>query len=453
VSFEGLSRRARMFAMTDDDPGLELAPGPRRWLKGVRADVGPLRRSREFRLLFLGQVVSFGGSMLTYVALPYQAYQLSHSSLIVGLLSLSEVIPYLLVGFLGGALADAVDRRRLVLLGEVGLALCSGLLVFNSSLSDPQLWALFVVSFLMAALGALQRPSLDALLPRVVDRADISAATALRSLGSNVGQVAGPALAGVLIAAIGLSGVYGLDVATFAVSLVALWRMAAVPPPPDAEPPSLARIVEGFRYARSRQDLLGTYVVDMAAMFFGMPEALFPQLAARLGGPGVLGLLFAAPAVGSLVVSATAGWANRLRRQGRAVVLAAGSWGIAVIALGLAPSVWWAFAALVVAGAFDMVSGLMRSTMWNQSIPDSLRGRLAGIELVSFTSGPALGNLESGIVETLGGLPFAIISGGAACVAATALTASVLPGLWRYDSQRQRPVHTPRTPADPAETP
>lgn len=228
-------------------------------------------------------------------------------------------------------------------------------------------------------------------------------------------------------------------------------RVAAVPPAPDAERASLARITEGFRYARSRQDLLGTYIVDMAAVFFGIPEALFPQLAARLGEPEVLGLLFTAPAVGSLAVSATAGWANRARRQGRAVVVAAGSWGIAVLVLGLAPNVWSAFLALVVAGAFDMVSGPMRSTMWNQSIPDSLRGRLAGIELVSFTSGPALGNVEGGIAETLGGLRFAIISGGVACVAATLLVASVLPGLWRYESQWQVTAPTPRDPTDSPE--
>jgi MFS family permease len=286
----------------------------------------------------------------------------------------------------------------------------------------------------MAAFGALQRPSLDSLLPRVVEKADIPAATALSSLRSNLGQVAGPALAGVLIGVIGLSAVYGIDVATFAVSFIALGRMAAVPPPPDAVRPSLARIVEGFRYARSRQDLLGTYAVDMAAMFFGMPEALFPQLASRIGGPAILGLLFSAPAVGSLVVSATAGWVHRVRRQGRALVLAAAAWGIAIVALGFGRSLWPAFAALVVAGGLDMVSGLMRSTIWNQSIPDSLRGRLAGIELVSYTSGPALGNFEGGLVEAFAGLRLAIVSGGIACVGATALLAVVLPGLWRQDS-------------------
>jgi len=419
-----------------DDPSPEEArPAERRsrW-QAVRADVGPLRRSREFRLLFVGQAVSTLGSMLTFVALPYQAFRLSHSSLIVGLLSLVEVIPILTIGLVGGALADAFDRRRLVLAADIGLAASSGLLVANAASGHPELWALFLIAFLMAAFGALQRPSLDSLLPRVVEKADIPAATALSSLRSNLGQVAGPALAGVLIGAIGLSAVYGIDVATFVVSFIALGRMAAVPPPPDAERPSLARIIEGFRYARSRQDLLGTYAVDMAAMFFGMPEALFPQLASRIGGPAILGLLFSAPAVGSLVVSATAGWVHRVRRQGRALVLAAAGWGIAIVALGFGRSLWPAFAALVVAGGLDMVSGLMRSTIWNQSIPDSLRGRLAGIELVSYTSGPALGNFEGGLVEAFAGLRFAIVSGGIACVGATALLAVMLPGLWRQDS-------------------
>jgi len=403
--------------------------------KALRTDVGPLRRSREFRLLFVGQGVSFAGSMLTYVAIPYQTYRLSHSSLIVGLMSVTEFIPYLLIGLVGGALADAVDRRRLVLRADVGLAVCSGLLVVNAVLRHPQLWALFAISLLMASLGALQRPALDALLPRVVESSDIPAATALSSLRFNLGQVAGPALAGVLIGTVGLGAVYGLDVVTFVASLVAVWRMAAVAPPPDAERPSIGRLKEGFRYARSRQELIGTYAVDMAAMFFGMPEALFPQLAARLGGPAVLGLLFTAPALGSLIVSATAGWTHRVRRQGRALVVAAGAWGVAILGLGIAPGLWPAVTALVVAGGLDMVSGLMRSTIWNRSIPDSLRGRLAGIELVSFTSGPALGNFEGGVVEAVAGLRLSIISGGVACVVATVVLAVALPGLWRYDSR------------------
>jgi len=192
---------------------------------------------------------------------------------------------------------------------------------------------------------------------------------------------------------------------------------------------------EGFRYARSRPDLLGSYAVDMAAMFFGMPEALFPQLATRFGGAGVLGLLYAAPALGAFVVSASAGWVGLVRRRGRALVLAAGSWGLAIVVFGLARWLWLALAILVVAGGFDMVSGLMRMTLWNQTIPDALRGRMAGIELVSFTSGPALGNVEAGVAESLVGLRTSIVFGGIACVVATAVVALALPALWRSESQ------------------
>jgi MFS family permease len=220
------------------------------------------------------------------------------------------------------------------------------------------------------------------------------------------------------------------------VSLLALFGLAAVPPAADAEPLGLARIMEGLRYARSRQDLLGTYAVDMAAMFFGMPQALFPQLATHFGGAGVLGLLYAAPAVGTLVVGATGGWVGGVRRQGRALVFAACGWGLAIVAFGFAASLWVALVLLAVAGGFDTVSGFMRSTIWNQSVPDSLRGRLAGIELISYSTGPSLGNLEAGLVEALSSLRFSIVFGGVACVLATGALAVVLPGLWRYDAAR-----------------
>jgi MFS family permease len=250
-----------------------------------------------------------------------------------------------------------------------------------------------------------------------------------------VGQVVGPAVAGGLITWIHLGPTYAVDLATFVVSILALSRMAPVPPVAAAdENGGRPRVREGFRYARSRQDLLGSYAVDMAAMFFGMPEALFPQLASRFGGAGVLGLLYAAPALGGLLVSATAGWVSVIRRRGRAIVLAAGSWGLAVVAFGFARWLWLALVVLVIAGCFDMVSGLMRMTLWNQTVPDALRGRMAGIELVSFSSGPALGNVEAGIAESLVGLRTSIVFGGIACVVATAVVALALPGMWRADT-------------------
>jgi MFS family permease len=404
----------------------------RRALALASLDLGPLRRHRDFRLLWAGQGVSFLGSMVTYVALPYQAYALTHSSLVVGLLGLAELAPLLVAALAGGALADALDRRLMVRLTEGGLAACSGILVANALLDRPQVWVLFVVSAAMAALDGLQRPSLDALAPRLVERHELVAAGALNSFRMTVGMVAGPALGGLLIASVGLAWTYAFDVASFGASLAALAMMRAVPPPPEAEPPSLRRVLEGWRYARSRPELIGTYVVDMVAMFFGMPQALFPAVAADLGGPGVLGVLYAAPAAGALLATGTSGWTGRVRRHGAAVCLAAAVWGAGVVAFGLAGSLPLAVAALCVAGAADMLSGLFRSAIWNQTIPDHLRGRLAGIEQVSYSTGPLLGNVESGVAASLAGVTGAVVSGGVLCVVGVGVAVGLLPGFWRY---------------------
>ncbi|MEX2465037.1 MAG: MFS transporter [Gaiellaceae bacterium] len=395
-------------------------------VKGVLSravvDIGPLKRHRDFRLLFGARNISLFGSGITYVAIPYQVYQLSGSTLLVGLLGIVELVPLLFTALLGGALADWRDRRRMVLLSELGLALATGVLLVNSLLPNPQLWVLFVVASVMAGLDGIQRPSLDALVPRLVSREELPAASALESFGFNLAEIGGPALAGILIATVGLPATYGLDIATFAVSLGALSLMKAATPPAGAEPPSLRRIVEGFRFARSRPELMGTYSVDIVAMFFGMPLALFPAFAEEFGGPEVLGLLYAAPA--------------HVHRHGVAVVLAASVWGLGVLVFGLAPGLPLALAGLAVAGAGDMVSGIFRTTIWNQTIPDELRGRLAGIEQISYSSGPLLGQVRAGVVGSLAGIRFAAVSGGALCIVGVALTALALPAFWRYDASR-----------------
>ena len=324
--------------MDDAQEAERLSPAPpvpdattsggraRRLVRLATLDVTPLRRHRDFRLLFIGRGVSFLGSMVTYVALPYQAFRITHSSLAVGLLALVELGPLLTMALVGGALADARDRRRMVQLSELGLALVSIGLMVNALLPHPRLVVLYAAALVMASLDGIQRPSLEGLLPRIVERHELTAAGALMSLRSTVGMVVGPALGGVLIATAGLSTTYLLDVITFAVSLVALRRMRAVPPPPDAERPSVRSVLEGWRYARGRQDLLGTYLVDMVAMFFAMPMALFPAIAERFGGASVLGLLYAAPAVGSMVATATSGWANHVHRHGVAITVSATLW-------------------------------------------------------------------------------------------------------------------------------
>jgi MFS family permease len=405
-------------------------------------DITPLRRHRDFRLLFIGRLVSFFGSMITFVAVPYQVYQLSHSTLLVGTLGLVELAALIVFAMLGGAMADAADRRTMVLLSEAGLMAGSLLMVGNSLLAYPALWLIFAVTLLWGALDALQRPSLDALLPRLVDRDELAAAGALSSMRGTVGMVAGPALSGVLIAVVGLPLTYTVDVATFVVGLACLFLMKAVPPPVDAERPSVRRVLEGIRYARSRPELIGTYVVDIVAMTFGMPLALFPAIAQGLGGAKVLGILYAAIPAGSFLFFATSGWAHRIHRHGLGVIVAAILWGVAIIGFGLAPGLVSALFFLALAGAADAMSGLYRQLIWNQTIPDSLRGRLASIELLSFSGGPAVGNFEAGVVATLFSVRVSILSGGILTVVGCVLSAIALPAFRHYDERVWRARQT-----------
>jgi len=398
-------------------------------------DLTPLRSSRDFRLVFTASGVSAIGSYLTFVSIPYQVFVLSHDPLLVGLIGLCELVPLLFMAFVGGALADYLDRRLLVVVGEILFAALTGVLLINSLAGRPQMWLLFVVAGLSTTIDGIQRPALDAVVPRLVVPEQIPAAGALNSLRMNVAALAGPALAGVLLQGVGLAWVYAIDMATFAVSLTCLAFVRRVPPPPAPDRPSLRSVVTGLRYAVNRKELLGTYLVDINAMFFGMPQALYPFVADRLGGPAVLGLLYAAPSAGSLVATVTSGWSARVRRHGMAVILAAGAWGVAIVGFGFANSLWLAVLTLALAGAADMVSGLFRGIIWNQTIPDHLRGRLAGIEMLSYTSGPTLGNLESGVVARFAGVGGSIVWGGVLCVAGTVALAALLPEFRRYDGE------------------
>ncbi|MEA2136230.1 MAG: hypothetical protein QOC68_4139 [Solirubrobacteraceae bacterium] len=404
-------------------------------MRGLLLDITPLR-GREFRLLFLGQLVSFFGSMITFVALPFQMYELTGSTFAVGALGACEFVPIVTVALVSGALADAFDRKLLVLLSELGSAAVMAALLANSLLDHPHVWVLFVCATVLAGFYALLRPPLDALVPRVVPREQLKAAMALEWVRGNVGMIAGPALGGVLIAAFGVTLTYGIDLTTFLISLGFLSAMRASPPAPDADPPSLRSIAEGLRYARSRPELMGTYLVDINAMFFGMPQALFPALAAGYGGAEVLGFLLAAPAVGSILVALFSGWTRHVHRHGRAVALAASGWGVAIVGFGFADALWLALLCLAVAGGMDAISGLFRNVIWNETIPDRLRGRLAGVEMVSYTSGPTLGNFEAGALASLAGVRASIVSGGVMCVLGTGVVLALIPSFWRYDARR-----------------
>ena len=396
-------------------------------------DLTPFR-NRDYRLLYAAQFVSLIGTMVTYVALPYQMYRLTGSSFSVGLLGLVELVPLLATAFIGGAMADAVDRRRIAIVTDVALAAGSAALAIIAMRGASAL-LLYLVAAWMSAVSGLQRPAIESLVPRLVEKDELPAAASLAVVRGSIGMIAGPAVGGLLIASGGLTVTYLVDVASYAASLACLAMIRAVPPAEDAEQPSVATVVEGFKYASSRQELIGTYVVDFVAMVFGMPLALFPAISDRLGGPSVVGFLYAAPAVGALAASLTSRWTPRVHRHGVAVMVSATVWGLAIVGFGFSRTLWPSLVCLAIAGGADGISGIFRMTMWNETIPDALRGRLASIEMVSYMSGPLLGNLEAGAVAAAFGVTASVVSGGALCVAGVLACVVWLPRFVGYDAR------------------
>ncbi|MEU1196697.1 MULTISPECIES: MFS transporter [Streptomyces] len=408
-----------------------MAPSSR--LRSLLPDLAPWRTSADFRRLWVAGLITNFGSFLTFVALPVQMKDLTGSAVAVGALGAVELVPLVVFGLYGGALADALDKRKLILRTEVGQGLLCVALLVNASLPHPAVWPLYAVAALSSALVAVQRPALDSLLPRIVAHEHLPAAAALNSLRWTVGGVAGPALAGVVVAYAGLGWAYAVDLATFAVSVALAVGLAASPASHEAARPSLRSVAEGARYAWSRKELLGTYALDLAAMFLAMPLALLPFLADELDAEWSLGLMYAAVPAGSLLVSLTSGWTSRIHRHGRMVALAAACWGLAMAAAGVVHNVWLVLLFLTLGGCCDMVSGIFRAAIWNQTIPDELRGRLAGIELLSYSAGPQLGQVRAGGMAAWAGVRTSIWAGGLLCVGAVVVLAAFLPKLMTYD--------------------
>ncbi|MFJ5971679.1 MFS transporter [Streptomyces sp. NPDC093060] len=415
-------------------------------------DLAPWKASADFRRLWASGLISNFGSFLTFVALPVQLKDLTGSAAAVGAIGAVELIPLIVFGLYGGALADALDKRLLIVWTEAGQGLLSAALLVNALLPGPAVWPLYLIAALSSALVSVQRPALDSLLPRIVAHDDLPAASSLNSLRWTVGGVAGPAIAGVVVAYAGLGWAYAADLLTFAVSLLFIVRIAPSPASYEAAKPDLRAIAEGARYAWSRKELLGTYIVDLAAMFLAMPLAVLPFLADELHAEWALGLMYAAVPLGAMVVGLTSGWTSRVHGHGRMVVLSAALWGVAIAAAGVVGNVWLVLLLLTVAGGCDMVSGVFRAAMWNQTIPDELRGRLAGIELLSYSVGPTLGQVRSGGVAAWAGVRTSVWSGGLLCVGAMGLLALCLPGLMTYDARtnehavRQREQRTVTAP-------
>ena len=419
-------------------PDLE-SPGVRELLGKLQLDWTPLRDSKPFRRLWFAQSASFIGSEVGYVALSYQVYALTNSTLAVGLLALAELIPMLTMTLVGGAFADAFDRRKLMLIQQCGMIVGAAIAVANAASPDPQAWVCFLSAFVTVSAFAFGAGAQHSLFPRLVADEQLVAANNLNGLSSSLGAVAGPALAGVLIATTGVTTAYVIDTVTFFGTLVAVWLLPSLKPEGGTSSPSLGSIVDGFRFVVQQKVILGFMLVDTNAMIFGMPTALFPALAThRFHNPALVGYLYSATYAGALVASALGGWVNHVRRQGLVVIVAAALWGGAIAAFGFANQLWLALILLAIAGGADLVSAVLRGTMLLQLTPDSLRGRLTGIEFAQVASAPSLGNLEAGVVASITSIRTSIVSGGIFCVIGCAVLSLLFPALVKYDARARK---------------
>jgi MFS family permease len=396
-----------------------------------------LRESANYRRWWGGYMVSNVGSQLTIVAAQLQVFHLTHSSFDVGITGLVTVVPTVVFGLLGGSIADATDRRRLMLLTSTLLTLLSVGMVLQAGLHANRLSLIYVLLGLQAGVFSVDSSTRGAMLPRLVRRDLLPAANSLGQISQNTALTAGPLLAGLVVGTLGYASAYGLDAVSFVAILYALVRLPAVPPEGGGQRAGLKSVGEGLRFLAPRKNLLMTFLVDINAMVFGMPRALFPALAVGVfhGGAGTAGLLYAAPPVGALLGAALSGWSGRVRRQGLAVLVSVGIWGASIAGFGLVHVLWIALLLLAVAGAADMVSAIFRNTILQVATPDSLRGRLQGVFIVVVTGGPRFGDVEAGTAASIAGTEFAVVSGGVACLVGLVALAAKYRSFATYDAR------------------
>ncbi|MGY1820542.1 MFS transporter [Geodermatophilus sp. SYSU D00079] len=431
-------------------------PAPRRaWA----IDTTPLRNP-DYRRLFWGVAATMLGQQMTLVAVPYQVFALTGSSLLVGVTSIVALVPLIVFGLLGGAIADSMDRRRLMLVTGVGSAVTSALLAVQALLpGGGNLWLLWLLTAAVSGFSAVNQPTRSAVIPAIVGAEGVPAANALAMTVRQVGVIVGPLLAGVLIAVGDLFITYAVDALGFVVAVLLLRGLPPLPPGRVAGKLRLGAAVrgvgEGFTFLRTQPVLLMTFVVDVIAMCFAWPQAVFPELSEGryAGSPNSLGWLFAGVSIGALLMGLTSGWVSRVDRQGAVVLGAIVVWGVAIIGFGLAPSLWLAVLCLAVAGAGDMVSAVLRSSMLQLAAPEEMRGRMQGVFLVVVAGGPRLGDLRAGAIASAAGVSAAMVSGGVVVVVAMVVVALVVPSFWAFRASRSTyatvPAGEPR-PSSPA---
>jgi MFS family permease len=400
-------------------------------------DISPLRTNREFRFLYSGQMISLLGSNLTIVAVPYQVYAQTHSSLWVGLASLIQ-LPFLITGALwGGAMGDRVDKRVLMLISAVVLGLTSAGLAINAHVHDHHLVALLLLAAFSAGFAGFSGPLRTAAIPKMVAPDQLVAAYSLNQVAMNTAVIVGPALAGVLIASVGLYSCYAIDAISFGLLTVLTFPLSPMPAPAEHAGTAMFRAIgDGFRYVRAHAIVQAVYLVDLNAMVFGLPRALFPAVALTIyhGGPRTVGLLYAAPGVGALVMAVVTGWIARVRRQGRLVALVVIAWGASMALFGLVHVVYVGLVCLAIAGAMDVISTVLRNTILQNAITDEFRSRISSIQMAVVTGGPRLGDVESGVVANYTSTEFSIVSGGIACIVGVLMLMRWRPTFWNREA-------------------
>jgi MFS family permease len=419
-------------------------------LRSLALDVEPLRHHRDFRLLLGGQAINNIGSMFTPVALSYQLYVLTHSALALGTMAAAQLIAVLLFSPLAGSIADAVDRRRLLLVTQAALCAISATLAILAFTGLAAAWHIYLLAFLQSIFDATDRPARQSMIPRLVSRERLAPAIALNRATMSLARVAGPALSGTLIASVGLTAAYGVDAVTFVASFASLALIAKVPPAAEAKRPGWSAIKEGFDYVRRTPVVFSAFIIDLDAMVFGMPTSLFPILALdvfHVGAVG-LGLLTAAPSFGGIVGLVTSGWIGHTRWHGRVVIASVAIWGLSIALFGLAPTLPLALALLVIAGGSDVISAIVRATMIQVMTPDRLRGRVTALNSMAVGSGPKLGAVESTSVAAFSSAQFSVISGGLLCLAGLVFVIRYCPRFLAYDTATAAPEEAePEAPA------
>jgi MFS family permease len=399
-------------------------------------DISPLKKNKNYRWLYTSQMISFFGSMITYVAIPFQMYEITSSTFHVGMLGIVQLVPLVISGFWGGAIADSFDRKKIVLLTEMFSAFGNLLLVIFTFSMSKSFWFLYLLSAIMAISRGMGRPSLEALTQQLITKTEIPKVSSLQSFKTTSGMILGPAVGGILISTFGIVATYAVDFLTYVFSIYCLLQLKDIPLISDAKKASLTTMVDGFKYAWKRPDLLGTYFVDMASMTFAFPNPLFPALAKQLGGADRLGWLYSSIAAGAFLASLSSGWTHKILAHGKMITISAFVWCLGIVAFGLSHNFYLAILFLAVAGFADMISGIFRSTIWNETIPSEYRGRLASVEMISYSSGPLLGNTFMGLMAENIGLEEALVWGGVAGAFFVLILGVGINSFWKYRAER-----------------